>query len=40
VFINDEETLRAAVEYVEANPAAAGLKPQAWDFVTPLPPPA
>ena len=39
VFINDEEALRAAAEYVEANPAAAGLKPQEWGFVTPLPRP-
>ncbi len=36
VFINDEEALRAAAEYIEANPAAARLKPQNWDFVTPL----
>ena len=38
VFINDETALRAAAQYVEANPAAARLRPQRWDFVTPLPP--
>ena len=37
VFINDEEALRAAARYVEANPETAGLKPQRWDFVAPLP---
>jgi hypothetical protein len=36
VFINDEEVLRAAAEYIEANPAAAGLPPQDWAFVVPL----
>jgi REP element-mobilizing transposase RayT len=40
VFINDELTLRAAAEYVEANPECAKLRPQRWDFVTPLPPDA
>jgi REP element-mobilizing transposase RayT len=40
VFINDEPALRAAVRYVDANSVAAGLKPQQWDFVTPLPPDA
>jgi len=38
VFLDDEETVYAAVEYVEANPPAAGLPPQRWDFVRPLPP--
>jgi REP element-mobilizing transposase RayT len=38
VFLDDEEALRAAARYVDANPAAAGLKPQRWDFVTRLPP--
>jgi REP element-mobilizing transposase RayT len=37
VFIDDEPSLRAAVRYVDANPQAAGLSPQTWDFVTPLP---
>ena len=37
VFLNDEAALGAAVRYVEANPPAAGLSPQRWDFVTPLP---
>ncbi len=36
VFINDEESLVAAAKYIEANPPAAGLAPQRWDFVTPL----
>ena len=40
VFVNDELTLRAAAEYVEANPEAARLKSQEWGFVTPLPPDA
>ena len=38
VFINDERSLRAAAQYIEANPEAAGLKPQRWGFVVPLPP--
>ena len=38
VFLNDEAALGAAVAYVEANPPAAGLTPQRWDFVEPLPP--
>jgi len=36
VFIDDKEALLAAVEYVEANPPAAGLRPQSWEFVTAL----
>jgi len=40
VFINDEQTLYAAAEYIGANPEVAGMKPQRWNFVTPLPPPA
>ncbi len=40
VFIDNEPSLRAAEEYIEANPEAARLKPQHWDFVTPLPPDA
>ncbi len=38
VYINDEPSLRAAAEYVDANPERAGLQPQHWEFVTPLPP--
>ena len=38
VFIDDELALRAAAQYVEANPEAARLRAQRWDFVTPLPP--
>jgi REP element-mobilizing transposase RayT len=36
VFLNDEAALGAAIQYVEANPPAAGLPPQRWDFVEPL----
>jgi len=36
VFINDKEALLAAIEYISANPASAGLPSQSWDFVTPL----
>ena len=38
VFINNEETLRAAVEYIEMNPVKAGLPSQNWSFVTRLSP--
>jgi len=38
VFLDDEEAVHAAVEYVLANPKAAGLTDQHWDFVKPLPP--
>lgn len=34
VFIHDEEHLRAAVEYVKANPTKTGFKRQVWSFVT------
>jgi REP element-mobilizing transposase RayT len=37
VFINDKETLLAAVEYINANPASASLTSQSWDFISPLP---
>lgn len=37
VFIDDEEALEAAAAYIEANPMAAGLRPQRWEFVSPLP---
>lgn len=36
VFINDIETLNAAVKYINANPSKAGLAEQTWDFVKPL----
>lgn len=36
VFISDKEALFAAIEYINANPASAGLPSQSWDFVTPL----
>ncbi|MDD5327333.1 MAG: transposase [Phycisphaerae bacterium] len=35
-FINDADTLTAAIEYICANPENSGLSPQSWDFVTPL----
>jgi hypothetical protein len=38
VFLDDEQAVYAAAEYVEANPPAAGLPSQRWDFVRPLPP--
>jgi hypothetical protein len=38
VFLNDELALRAAAEYVEANPEVARLRRQEWGFVTPLSP--
>ncbi len=37
VFITDTEALLAAVDYIRANPACAGLSSQSWDFITPLP---
>ena len=37
VFIVNTEALFAAADYVEANPASAGLSAQHWDFVAPLP---
>ena len=40
VFLDDEFALRAAALYIEANPAAARLRPQQWPFVTPLSPDA
>jgi REP element-mobilizing transposase RayT len=36
VFINDEETLNAAVEYIRANPVDSNLPSKSWDFVTPV----
>ncbi|MBE3069330.1 MAG: transposase, partial [Planctomycetes bacterium] len=36
VFLDDPEALRAAIEYVQANPPAAGLPAQHWDFVRPV----
>jgi len=36
VFISDDETLLAAARYIQANPIAAELPAQSWDFVTPL----
>jgi len=37
VFINDMETLMAAIQYINANPTRAGISAQNWDFVKPLP---
>ncbi|MCY2924748.1 MAG: hypothetical protein NT031_04800 [Planctomycetota bacterium] len=36
VFLDDEETVRAAVRYVEANPTSAGWGEQRWEWVTRL----
>lgn len=36
VFIHDTEALTAAADYIRANPTAAGLPAQSWDFVSPL----
>jgi hypothetical protein len=36
-FLNDWQAVGAAIQYVEANPPAAGLPRQQWDFVQPLP---
>ncbi len=36
VFITDHEALWAAANYIQANPACAGLCAQSWDFITPL----
>ena len=36
VFIDDNETLVGAVNYIRANSIYAGLPAQSWDFVTPL----
>ena len=33
VFINDEDQLRAAIEYVQRHPMKEGLLPQNWEFV-------
>ncbi|PKL49301.1 MAG: hypothetical protein CVV39_03065 [Planctomycetes bacterium HGW-Planctomycetes-1] len=37
VFIDNEETLKVAIRYINANPAKAGLAAQNWNFVKPLP---
>jgi len=37
VYITDNETLLAAVRYIQANPTCAGLEPQNWDFISNLP---
>jgi REP element-mobilizing transposase RayT len=37
VFITDHEALWAAANYIQANTTSAGLHPQSWDFITPLP---
>jgi REP element-mobilizing transposase RayT len=36
VFLDDTGGLAAAIKYVRANPPAAGLPPQHWDFVKPV----
>jgi len=39
VFLNDEETIRRAINYVEKNPLKEGKPAQRWSFVTPFDPP-
>lgn len=36
VALFTEEQLRAAIRYVEENPARAGFKRQQWEFVAPF----
>ena len=36
VFLDDEDAVMAAIQYVKANPVAAGLPPQRWSFVKPI----
>ena len=36
VFISDDETLLAAIDYIRANPPSMGIAAQSWDYVTPL----
>ncbi|MCE9563398.1 MAG: transposase [Planctomycetes bacterium] len=38
VFLNDNERIASAVQYVENNPVKAGLPQQRWSFVTPYKP--
>ncbi len=35
VFLDSDERVRGATEYVEANPVRAGLRPQHWSIVVP-----
>jgi REP element-mobilizing transposase RayT len=37
VFLNTPDEIRGRIEYVNDNPAEAGLKPQTWSFVQPYP---
>ena len=37
-FLNDEAAIRAAIRYVESNPAEWGLPRQRWSFVVPFDP--
>ncbi len=36
VFIDDLETLKSAIDYINSNPAFAGMPCQNWNFVKPL----
>lgn len=36
VFLNDDEGIIRAIQYVERNPTNDGLRPQNWSFVTPF----
>jgi REP element-mobilizing transposase RayT len=35
VFLNNDEQIRSAIDYVEQNPVKDGKKRQHWSFVTP-----
>jgi REP element-mobilizing transposase RayT len=34
VFIGNEETLQAAIEYIDSNPVSAGMPKQHWNFIS------
>jgi REP element-mobilizing transposase RayT len=35
IFINNQETLQSAIEYINSNPVSAGMPRQNWKFVSP-----
>ncbi|MGD9126596.1 MAG: transposase [Planctomycetia bacterium] len=39
VYLDDDEAVKKAIDYVNQNPVREGLKPQNWSFVEPYPPP-
>ena len=36
VYLDDEEAIENAIQYVEANPGKEGKPPQKWSFVMPF----